>query len=626
MPMSYAGAGRSAPADNGPNDATYFADIFNHIFAQYNLLEAAVPQKDGNGIIAVGGVFATSTGAGNIGIRSRAFDANPGRVLFQGETNTGAITLSISSGGVISANTAIFATPLGVGYGGTNKSSITAGRLLVGAGTGTPTELSGVSNGDLVSWNGSAWVASSSGIPLATLSDYRPAPGSPGQITIAAGQAYEDSNGQVIGPLTTQTAILPSQPTGTNFQYVGISLAPTTGSPIVTGPTANNAAISTLIMPVSNKPICAVLLRGATSNPGYTIAASDIIDVRFGGGGGGGVVAGGGVASSAAMITNGNLTSLYANSIDIAKVLDGTWAPVSGSADSVSRLKSISTDVSVGAALANQMSGPWLAAIGTSGAQATVTATTGSLFISDNANRRRSLDSGSILSTAQAAGGAGVGSASAGAGIYLVYADMSGTGPSFGLTMYRQGSFPTGNLVGPLASVVWDGTSLIADSIVPTFAGVLRGTNTARITKTSSMVATPAAMTNGTWTDITGTYATGGSGFAQFNLQNSQPMKGVIWVYATLQQTGAGAGVFSSIQVSVDMDGGIWTDQPCVYTLVTGTAVTVAYAFIAEGAHLIQPTSVSGGHYFRAAMNPVTASHWVNQNIWIHGEFESAVT
>jgi len=47
--------------------------------------------------------------------------------------------------------------------GGTGKSSVTSGTLLVGAGTSAMTELAGTTTGDAVTWNGSAWVSGTVG-------------------------------------------------------------------------------------------------------------------------------------------------------------------------------------------------------------------------------------------------------------------------------------------------------------------------------------------------------------------------------------------------------------------------------------------------------------------------------
>lgn len=130
------------------------------------------------------------------------------------------------------------------------------------------------------------------------IADHKPATSaSAGQITVGAGGAYVDSSGNVIGPLTAQAAPLSNalsgtQPTGTNAQYVAISLAAGSGAPVATGGTVG-ASPALPLVPTANKPIALVLWRGATTNPSNVIAAADITDIRNLGGAGGGAGGGG---------------------------------------------------------------------------------------------------------------------------------------------------------------------------------------------------------------------------------------------------------------------------------------------------------------------------------------------
>jgi hypothetical protein len=66
-----------------------------------------------------------------------------------------------TSGQLNAANGLFNQTP--VANGGTGKSSVTSGRLLVGAGTSAMTELAGTTAGDAVTWNGTSWVAGAVG-------------------------------------------------------------------------------------------------------------------------------------------------------------------------------------------------------------------------------------------------------------------------------------------------------------------------------------------------------------------------------------------------------------------------------------------------------------------------------
>jgi hypothetical protein len=68
----------------------------------------------------------------------------------------------VNTSGQLDAATGLFnQTP--VANGGTGRSSVTAGRLLVGAGTGAMTLLAGTTVGDAVTWNGTAWVSGTVG-------------------------------------------------------------------------------------------------------------------------------------------------------------------------------------------------------------------------------------------------------------------------------------------------------------------------------------------------------------------------------------------------------------------------------------------------------------------------------
>jgi hypothetical protein len=64
----------------------------------------------------------------------------------------------VNTAGQLDASTGLVnITP--VANGGTGRSSVTAGRLVVGAGTSAMTELAGTTAGDAVTWNGTTWVS-----------------------------------------------------------------------------------------------------------------------------------------------------------------------------------------------------------------------------------------------------------------------------------------------------------------------------------------------------------------------------------------------------------------------------------------------------------------------------------
>jgi hypothetical protein len=77
----------------------------------------------------------------------------------------------VNTSGQLDASTGLVnITP--VANGGTGRSSVTSGNLLVGAGTGAMTLLAGAALNDAVVWNGSAWVSGSAGGVPPTVSTF----------------------------------------------------------------------------------------------------------------------------------------------------------------------------------------------------------------------------------------------------------------------------------------------------------------------------------------------------------------------------------------------------------------------------------------------------------------------
>lgn len=73
--------------------------------------------------------------------------------------NLSQLANKVNTSGQLDASTGLVnITP--VANGGTGRSSVTAGRLLIGAGTSTMTLLAGAAVDDVVTWNGTAWVSS----------------------------------------------------------------------------------------------------------------------------------------------------------------------------------------------------------------------------------------------------------------------------------------------------------------------------------------------------------------------------------------------------------------------------------------------------------------------------------
>jgi hypothetical protein len=279
------------------------------------------------------------------------------------------------------------------------------------------------------------------GIPITALADYKATPGASGLIAVAAGGSYRDSNGATIPAAIAATAALPTQPTGTHTRYVAITKAPTTGALTVTSG-VDDDTLANLVVPLVNKPICVVLLRGATTNPGYVIAANDIFDIRFSDNAGGAGGGGSGVPTATAVLTSGDYT--------------GGGTPVPNSKD----VTNASTNLAIHSALIRPLttdaalSDAWQAGVGSnligsisaSGGRIVVNPNAGAIFVTLN-NRPRRISS-AITATNDLTGN--------GAGAYKVVLDISGVGPAPAL-------FTTQGLPGTnqywVANVWWTGTA-----------------------------------------------------------------------------------------------------------------------------------------------------------------------
>ena len=127
--------------------------------------------------------------------------------------------------------------------------------------------------------NGTAWASSAFGasaiadgsLPFAKLADYFVSPGSAGNVNIAAGNGYYDTNNAFVPALSarslglTNTASV-TQPSGTNSQYVLISFSPTTGLAVATGGTVGPSPASPAL-PTGNTPKALVLCAAPLPTP-----------------------------------------------------------------------------------------------------------------------------------------------------------------------------------------------------------------------------------------------------------------------------------------------------------------------------------------------------------------------
>lgn len=348
MPMNYPGAGVAAPANGSDNSPTFFKGVFDYIFATYNATEPVIANtasagvlRDTNKQINVGTIAVNPANAAFAGILvtgaasqsgfpyqyklsggADAFHvAADGGIVTAGSYTVGSTVVIDNSGGV---QAAVLPT-IAVNKGGTGATTAGAARTALGVpatdGTGaTGTWTINTSGNAATATLAAAATALAAPVLLTALvSDYRPTTNaSAGVVTIGAGGAYEDSNGAIVGPLAQQTATMPTQPTGTHFQYVGVTLAPATGAPVVTAAVVD-AAISTLVLPTANKPVAVVLWKGATTLPTGVIAAADITNLNALGAGG--AAAGGGGADSgvrsAAVLLNGT-NAILPNGLDVS--------------------------------------------------------------------------------------------------------------------------------------------------------------------------------------------------------------------------------------------------------------------------------------------------------------------
>lgn len=270
------------------------------------------------------------------------------------------------------------------------------------------------------------------------ISDYKAIPSvSAGQITIQAGGAYRDSALNSIGPLGQQTVNLPAQPSGTNSQWVAISLAPSTGGPVATaGAVASSSPVKPQF-PDGNFADAMVLWKGATTNPSGVVAAADIIDHRNFGSGGGGT--GGGTGGAP---TSGQYWISGAN-VSLPSALDATNA-ATNSFMSASLIRPALAQISVADVLGSFVSANAMLSLQASGAALALTILNDPIVMGTNGVWNKIATS---LTTSNTAGSAGV---------YKLVATLTaaGTTPTLRLT---QGSLLTNEI--EIANAYYDGSA-----------------------------------------------------------------------------------------------------------------------------------------------------------------------
>jgi len=155
------------------NTAQYAADLLVTV-AGSGSVTAGYSQAQANAafIAKTGGIGTNTSFYGALGLNGVSIN-NWSDISGSGGINTnvnvafstnvsvgGTFTANVGSMSSLSANTLTLTEPIPPNAGGTGRSNLTSGTLIVGNGTNTPSLLAGASAGQVVSWNGSAWVNS----------------------------------------------------------------------------------------------------------------------------------------------------------------------------------------------------------------------------------------------------------------------------------------------------------------------------------------------------------------------------------------------------------------------------------------------------------------------------------
>jgi hypothetical protein len=429
--MSWSDSGQPQPAPNTPRGYGFFAAILNYVFGKHNALDTTVSAATS---VATPATIAARDSNGRIG--EGGLDVTMSQTTASGVIVTGIAGQTSTAYYEVVRDSALVAKRT-LDYQGNqlHSGTVTAPAGFIGPVTGNVVgNVTGAVSGN------AGGLAAPVGLSSA-LSDYKASTSaSANAVTIAAGGAYTDSNGNVVGPLTAQTATLPTQPSGTTVQYVGISLVPTTGAPNTGTPAATLAALT---IPVVNKPVCYVIQRGVTTNPSGIIAAADIIDVRNLGGGGAGSGGSGGAPASASYLVYGTPPGALPDALDAS----------SGTANLFVHSNSIKeavTDASRIDFLKAAVTGNLVGAIQSLG--------TGTLQIVIPANSPPVVVGLPGVTRELTATTAVSGTASGAAALYQVVADLRGTGPALTPTLTTAGATLFANET-ILATIWWNGTS-----------------------------------------------------------------------------------------------------------------------------------------------------------------------
>jgi hypothetical protein len=317
MGIAIGNIGTRANVDSNPLNSI-FTTYGNEINRVGGIVDAATVggaasqllKLDSNGIATVQAVSVLSTNpAGNsLYLRAAATPTVPVELVQNHAASSNLRTLDGSGNGVYlgTVTAAGFDGPL-TGNASTATTAATATTATTAGALTVPVPITGVA------------------------SDYKIIPsGVAGTVNVSAGAAYGDGINRV--PSSAPVSVpLPTQPTGTNIQFILISKQPITGAPRTTSSTPSATGL-----PVPQYPQGDIYLGMVTwryNTPGGIVPAADIDDGRFPGAGGGSSSGTGGAPATAAYATIGappgalsgakDITSSATTGVRIAPALIG---------------------------------------------------------------------------------------------------------------------------------------------------------------------------------------------------------------------------------------------------------------------------------------------------------------
>jgi hypothetical protein len=307
-----------------------------------------------------------------------------------------------------------------------------------------------VSGNWAINISGTASGLTSGALYSTLISDYKVVTNaSAATVGVNAGGDYYDSAFNHIPAANATTVGLPTQPTGTNIQYVLISKAPGTGAEVITGG-AVGASPAEPALPVGNLPQAMVTWRGATTLPSGVVAGADIKDLRFGsgsGGGSGGTTTDTGVRAAQVILNGSN--AVFPNAIDLSTAVNST-VTLPNLRVNPSKVAYASAHASYLDVIGSAVSGNIVGSIQAGGTAGTIVLSPVWFPLTVNLPGVSMEITGATICTGTASG--------SGAGQFNVIADLSGGTSPFVAKLQASSVSLTANQV-LLAQVWWDGSA-----------------------------------------------------------------------------------------------------------------------------------------------------------------------